>query len=164
MKALSELLVDHYGFRKELVRTLVLKYPAILNMSKGQLRTFFNFMKQSKGIDENAAIKMVFNVPPLLNVDIGVKAKELEELFQIYHKISAAEVTEIWRNFPFLYCCPTRKIQLFLAEFRKYRLTKEQIINLCSNSGGILGCKVSNYIGLFDFLRKQYGIKASFLV
>ena len=45
MKALSELLVDEYGFKKELVRTLVLKYPAILSMSKGQLRAFFSFMK-----------------------------------------------------------------------------------------------------------------------
>ena len=85
MKALSELLINEYGFKKELVRTLVLKFPEILSMSKGQLRNFFRIMINNKGIDQRTAIKMVFDVPELLKVDIGVKAKELEELFQIYH-------------------------------------------------------------------------------
>ena len=85
MKALSELLVDEYGFKKELVRTLVLKHPEILSMSKGQIRHHFNIMIESKGIDKNTAMRMIFDVPVLLKVDLGVKAKDLEELFQIYH-------------------------------------------------------------------------------
>lgn len=34
---------------------------------------------------------------------------------------------------------------------------------MCKNSGGILGSKVSNFIGLFDTL-KMYGIKATDVV
>jgi hypothetical protein len=36
-------------------------------------------------------------------------------------------------------------------------------LNVCKNSGGILGSKVSNFIGLFDTL-KMYGIKATEVV
>ena len=75
-------------------------------------------------------MKLVFEVPILLSTEIGVKAKEVEELFQIYHKISEHEVTEIFKSFPYLYCCPSTKLQAFLAQFRKYRLSKEQILNL----------------------------------
>lgn len=78
-------------------------------------------------------MKLVFEVPILLSTEIGVKAKEVEELFQIYHKISEHEVTEIFKSFPYLYCCPSTKLQAFLAQFRKYRLSKEQILNLVSH-------------------------------
>ena len=33
-------------------------------------------------------------------------------------------------------------------------------MNICMNSGGLLGSKVSNFVGLFDTL-KMYGIKAT---
>jgi len=36
-------------------------------------------------------------------------------------------------------------------------------MNVCMNSGGILGSKVSNFIGLFDTL-KMYGISATEVV
>jgi len=55
-------------------------------------------------------MKLVFEVPVLLNTDIVAKSKEIEELFEIYHSISAHEVTEIFKAFPYLYCCPSKKI------------------------------------------------------
>ena len=73
-------------------------------------------------------------MPALLSVDIAVKAREVDELFHIYHGISSEEVKSIFLDFPYLYCCPSRKLQVFLAEFRKYRFTKDQIINLVSAS------------------------------
>jgi len=60
-------------------------------------------------------------------------------------------------------CIQPRKIQRFLAEFRKYRMTQTQIIKVCSQSGGILASKISNFIGLFDQLR-VYGVKAQDVV
>ena len=42
-------------------------------------------------------------------------------------------------------------------------MTNEQIVNICCNSGGLLGSSVSNFVGLFDNL-KQVGIKASEVV
>jgi hypothetical protein len=42
-------------------------------------------------------------------------------------------------------------------------MTKKQILNVCINSGGLLGSKVSNFVGLFDTL-KAYGISGSEVV
>lgn len=111
----------------------MLKNPSILGKSKGQINFFFEYMNRNKQIDETTTMQKVFEVPALLNVDIAVKSKEVDELFRVYHDISPAEVKSIFLDFPYLYCCPSRKLQLFLAEFRKYRMTKEQIINLVSN-------------------------------
>ena len=55
-------------------------------------------------------MKMVFDVPKLLETDVPVKTKEIDELFKVYHDISAAEVNDIFRDFPYLYCCQTFKI------------------------------------------------------
>lgn len=51
-----------------------------------------------------------------------------------------------------------------MGEFRKYRLTKEQVIRVSKDSGGILASKVSNFVGLFDLLKKNHNIKASDVV
>lgn len=51
-----------------------------------------------------------------------------------------------------------------MGEFRKYRLTKEQVIKVSKESGGLLASRVSNLVGLFDLLRKDLGIKATDVV
>ena len=105
IEALSKVFVDKYGMNKELVKTLILKYPRVLNLSDGTIINFFEYMKVSKNIDELTAMKIVFDVPLLLSTDVPKQAKEIEELFQVYHGISADEVTQIFLAFPYLYCC-----------------------------------------------------------
>jgi len=174
--ALTALLVGKYDFSQEIVRTLVLKYPTVLGKTTGQLEYFFDSLNGKQKIDHVTAMRLVFEVPILLNVDVVSKAKEIEELFQVYHKISAEEVTEIFKVFPYLYCCPSEKIQVFLAHFRKYKLTKQQILDLVSylpptsltkcyfyqsmKTGGLLGCKPKNFTGLFDYLKWKHNIGA----
>jgi hypothetical protein len=43
-------------------------------------------------------------------------------------------------------------------------MTKDQIMRLCSQSGGILASKLSNFVGLFDILRINHKIKAAEVV
>lgn len=132
IKAISSLLKEEYGFKKELIRTLVLKSPTILGKTKSQIKFFFNYMKQTKEIDEITTMQKIFEVPALLNVDIASKSSEVDELFDVYHKITPEEVKDIFLDFPYLYCCPSQKLQTFLAEFRKYGFTKDQILNIVS--------------------------------
>lgn len=82
-------------------------------------------------------------------------------LFELYHKIEAERVMEVFKHFPYLFCCDTHKMRLFMAQFRKYRFTQDQIINVCAHSGGLLACKVSNLTGLFDYMKLSHKIKAS---
>lgn len=105
IEALSKIFVDKYGMSKELVKTLILKYPRVLNLSDGAIVNFFDYLKANKNIDELTAMKLVFDVPLLLSTDVPKQAKEIEELFQVYHGISADEVTQIFLAFPYLYCC-----------------------------------------------------------
>ena len=85
-------------------------------------------------------------------------------MFNLYHQVSQAEVNEIFRSFPYLYLCEINKVQKFMGEFRKYRFTKEQVIKVSKESGGLLASRVSNLVGLFDLLRKDLGIKATDVV
>jgi hypothetical protein len=54
-------------------------------------------------------------------------------------------------------CLQNRKLQLFSGQFKKYKFSNDEIKNICSNSGGLLGSRVGNFVGLFDTLR-YYGI------
>ena len=54
-------------------------------------------------------------------------------------------------------CQDAAKIQRFLGEFKKYRLTNSQVMKICMNSGGLLGSKVSNFFGLYESL-KYWGL------
>ncbi len=85
-------------------------------------------------------------------------------MFNLYHQVSQAEVNDIFRAFPYLYLCEINKVQKFMGEFRKYRMTKEQVVKISKESGGLLASKVSNFVGLFDLLRKDLNIKASDVV
>ena len=51
-----------------------------------------------------------------------------------------------------------------MGQFRKYRLSQAQIIKLVKESDGLLACKVSNFTGLFDYLKRHYNIKAQKVV
>ena len=58
--------------------------------------------------------------------------KEVFYLFDLYHKITPEEVMSVFRSFPYLFCCDTVKMRLFLGQFRKYKFTKEQILHIVS--------------------------------
>lgn len=98
--------------------------------------------------------------PSLISVDLESQLKEIVFLFELYHGISQEDTMKIFQAFPYMLCVKPRKIQRFLGEFRKYRYTQAQIMNVCMNSQGLLGSKVSNFVGLYDTMR-LYGIKAS---
>ena len=81
--------------------------------------------------------------------------KEIFFLFNLYHKISERDIIDqIFVKFPYLFCCDIDKIQRYMGEFRKYRFTREQVIKVCANAGGILASKITNFTGLFDYLKK----------
>lgn len=56
------------------------------------------------------------------------------------------------------------KTKRFLGEFRKYRLSKKQVANLVGNKHGLLACKVSNFVGFFDYIKSVYGMPAKDVV
>ena len=108
--ALSELLISKYGATQDLVRTLVLKHPSVLGLSTQSIEETFDQLRDSKGIDYSDSLKLVFDVPALLSLDIAARSAEIEELFHIYHKIEVDQVTQIFKDFPYLYCCPSKKL------------------------------------------------------
>ena len=157
---LVELLVDKYGFNLETVKTLVVKYPAVLSKSPAQIEKIFKLL-EDQGIQKFDALKYIFECPRLISVNLEEQMKQTFLLFDLYHKIEAERVMEVFKHFPYLFCCDTHKMRLFMAQFRKYRFSQDQIINVCAHSGGLLACKVSNLTGLFDYMKLTHKIKAS---
>jgi hypothetical protein len=133
------------------MKSIVVKYPVILSKSEEEINKYFDIMA-SHGIKKDAAMNYLLQVPKLLSEPLETKIKETIFVFELYHKMTEKDVFEIFRAFPYLFCLQTRKIQLFLGQFKKYRFTHKQIKNVCMNSGGLLGCKVGNFKGLFDVL------------
>jgi len=157
---LKNFLVEKYGYDMELVRTLVVKYPYILSKDQEQLEGVFTLL-ESKGIERQETMKLIFECPKLLSVNLELAIEETLYLFDLYHKMGQQEIMELFRSFPYLFCCDRIKMRYFLAEFRKYRFSNEQILHICKNSNGLLASKVSNFRGFFDYLKIQHGIKAS---
>ena len=164
INALQQFFVKEKGFQMEAVRTLVVRYPYILSKSTQEFKNYFDLIR-TQGFTDEEAMKALLECPKLISKkDLSKQIKEIQFLFRLYHGITEQEVNTIFRNFPYLYCCEINKIQKFMGEFRKYRMTKEQILNLCQHSGGILASKVSNFVGLFDLLKQQHKIKGEEVV
>ena len=132
MNALEEFFVKKFGFDIELVRTLVVKYPYILSKTQEHLESVFLSLEQ-KGVTRAETMKLIFDCPKLISINLDESIKETVSLFQLYHKINQDQVMDVFKNFPYLFCCDTVKMRLFLAQFRKYRFTNEQIIHLVSS-------------------------------
>jgi len=114
MNTLKEFFVKKYGFDMELVRTLVVKYPFILSKSEEHLEAVFNILEK-QGVSRLESIKLIFECPKLISVDLEKSIPETLGLFELYHKIKQEEVMDIFRHFPYLFCCDTIKMRNLLA-------------------------------------------------
>ena len=132
MNTLKEFFVKKYGFDMELVRTLVVKYPFILSKTEEHLESVFTSLEK-QGVSRLESIKLIFECPKLISVDLDKTISETFTLFELYHKIKQQEVMDIFRHFPYLFCCDLTKMRVLLAQFRKYRFTNEQILHLVRN-------------------------------
>lgn len=61
------------------------------------------------------SIKLIFECPKLLSVDLDSNISETFTLFELYHKIKQQEVIEIFKHFPYLFCCDLTKMRILLA-------------------------------------------------
>lgn len=97
--------------------------------------------------------------PKLISVDLKAVLKDIHFLFELYCGFKIHETVKIFRGFPYIVNLQHRKITLFCGQFKKYRLTHKQIIDLCVKSGGLLGASVTNFKGTFDTM-KAFGINS----
>lgn len=125
--------VNKLGYNNELVRTLIMKYPYVLSKTPEQLDKTIETLK-SIGFPQQEVIRLIFECPKLLSIDLQTQMKECFHLFDLYHGITQKQVIGIFKEFPYLFCCDMSKMRQFLAEFRKYRFTNKEIIRLVSNS------------------------------
>lgn len=98
-------------------------------------------------------------VPKILSFNLEKRLNEITFYFNLYNGLELEDTAKIFRGFPFMVCLEDRKLTLFAAEFKKLMFSKELIIKVCTKSGGLLGCEVTNFKGVFDTLR-SFGITA----
>ena len=159
IKNLVQILVVGEGLNKEAVRSIVLNHPPILGKSKDDFEKYYSLL-ESMNIPKKEATKLLFECPRIISMNLEKQFKEFFFLFELYNKMPKEDVITIFRSFPHMICTPIRKMTLFNGQFKKYKMTRNQIMNVCINSGGLLGSSVSNFKGIFDTLKVQ-GIKAS---
>ena len=81
---LEAFFVKKYGFDIELVRTLVVKYPYILSKTTEQLEAVFSAL-ESKGVAPQEAMKLIFDCPKLVSIDLEGSIEKTLYLFDLYH-------------------------------------------------------------------------------
>ena len=78
--------VDKRNFDLDVVRTLALKYPYILNKNEKDYEQFFDLM-QRHGLSEDETIKALIECPKLMQKNLEKQMKEIFFLFNLYHGI-----------------------------------------------------------------------------
>lgn len=128
---LEEIFCKQYGKSREFLRTLILKYPYLLNKSKSHIEGVFSLLA-THGIDAAEAVRLTFECPKLFSVNLSKQMEEIFSLFKMYNNIDTAAVMTMFRGFPYLFCCDLLKTRRFLAEFKKYKMTEQQIVSVVS--------------------------------
>ena len=64
-----KLLVEDKGFDKDVVRTLVVKYPYILGKTREQLEAFFDLLKY-QGFSEDECMRSLLECPKLISMEL----------------------------------------------------------------------------------------------
>ena len=77
------------------------------------------------GISDEEAMQALLNIPKLISMNLDKQMKEIIFLFNLYHRFTTEEVMHIFKKFPYLFCCDQEKVQRYMAEFRKYKFTKD---------------------------------------
>lgn len=131
LKMLHKYFVEERGYQMEVLKTLIMRYPYILSKNHEQIDGYFKKLA-AHSISEDDAMKYLLEYPRLISFDLEKQMKETFFLFNLYHGINEKEVMDIFRAFPYLFCCDLDKIQRYMGEFRKYKFSKELIIKLVS--------------------------------
>ena len=87
IRALQQFFVGKYGFSRELLRTLVVKYPAILSKDVSDIQAVFDTLEK-EGISSSESIKLIFECPKLLSIDLEAKMDRIFYLFDLYSKFT----------------------------------------------------------------------------
>lgn len=145
------------NFTRNQVKALILRYPAVISLSVDELHTFFK-LHRKLGFNDKQTLAL-FNEVPMIISQSEKKYEDVIFLFNLYFKMEPKHFVKIYREFPFMICLDRATMQAFLGQFKKYKFTPAQLINVCTKSGGVLGQKLSNLTGLFETC-KMYGISA----
>ena len=119
---LKQLLVDEMGFSHDTMKTLIVKFPYVLGKTKEEMQKYFETLAKYH-TSKKDAMDYLLKCPKLLSIDLEANLKEIIFLFELYHQMSELETLKIFRAFPYLACSNQRKLQRYLGEFRKYKLT-----------------------------------------
>jgi hypothetical protein len=65
---------------------------------------------QRHGLTEEDAIKALIDCPKLISKNLEKSMKEILFLFNLYHGIKQDEVMDVFKSFPYLFCCELKKI------------------------------------------------------
>lgn len=108
--AVNKYLVEKRKFDYQEVKTLIVKYPAILSKTEDQLHKQFADLRVH-AIGKKEAMKYFMQCPRLLSVNIEEQIKEHSFLFDLYHKMPVEDLMKIFKEFPYVLCVSPLKIR-----------------------------------------------------
>ena len=66
---MEEFFCKKHGKSREFLRSLIMKYPYVLNKTKAHIEGVFELLAKN-GVDEKEAIKLTFECPKLFSVNL----------------------------------------------------------------------------------------------
>lgn len=83
--ALNKYFVEEQGFSEELTRTLITKYPHILSKTIDHIEQVFNTLAEKANINRAESMKLIFECPKLLSIDLEKSMDAVFYIFDLYH-------------------------------------------------------------------------------
>jgi hypothetical protein len=113
----------------------------------------FEYFSTNFGIPTAEMKEMILRYPILLRYEdlfIDNRLKLYKDLGINGEELTHEEISDIFRAAPFYLLCPISIYPRIIAEFKKYRFTKEETIFMFKSAPGLLGMKRGSIKAIFD--------------
>lgn len=150
-------LMEKYGYSEEDIDYLMYFNPKVALPPSyehgGPVNKTIDYFETKLGTTKEEAREILLRYPIYMRLD----KDKLEKRIQLYmdlginsEPLERHEVNDIFKADPFYLLCPLDNYPRFIAEFKKYRFTKEETIKVLKEATGVLGFHKGAVKGLFD--------------
>lgn len=150
-------LIQEYGYSEEDIDYLLYFNSNVALPSEYEggdvIPNITKYFTERLGATVEESKEILLRYPRYMNID----TQSIEDRMVHYAEVGIGgkeptieEMSEIFRANPFYFLCPTNNYKRIVAEFRRYKFTREQTIKFFKEQGGVLGFKKGAIQGLFD--------------
>lgn len=100
-------------------------------------------------INEKEAFYYLLEIPKLITSPLKENIEGINFYFYLYFRFSKETVTQIFKDFPYLFCLDPEKVDAHCQMFVKHEFSNEEILHLLKHAGGVIASSRGTIEGIF---------------